>query len=543
MIAISSLGEVDVSTNTGTSWTAAGAPPVTPDGAAKPNLITISGDGSTMILVTYLTSQGWSRGHIHKSTDNGASWTVISNIVNNFPYWKVWQSVATNSDATTIVGIAQDGWAAQGSLYVSRSGGASWTNISLNVPDVMHTLYGDADLVTTMGVTSHVSSWGSIYKTQNAAVSWIPLQGSYTNAWTDIVTQKTLIESSYQPTHPLAYAMNNYGALFATSSYNSSFNPTGKPSGLMGGMSLAADQVMRTLLLAGSASGPASYIYRSADFGATWTQGTNGDTWIGDQRFTKVVLSWDGMKAFAVDDGTVSGGGKLFASEDGGVTWSVALGSSFEMYTVAMSGKGEKVAVIKMNDTMTGVELQVAVGGSISGGFSWVTKTSPFTLSLSTKIRYSADGRVIALLDTSVAGSLWLSLDNGGTWAEQTGAGSDLWQDIALSADGLTLMASGKDSIVTGVVSSGGVISEVTPANSEVAGAITWGNGSSLTLSTDGDVKSTGDLTLDITDLDQIVASGATRFINVESGGSIQVKNRKKYTVRSKTKYRLKIRV
>ena len=74
-------------------------------------------------------------------------------------------------------------------------------------------------------------------------------------------------------------------------------------------------------------------------------------------------------------------------------------------------------------------------------------------------------------------------------------------------------------------------------------GATTWGTGSALTLTTDGNVSPTGDLTLDITDLGQIVASGATRFIKVDAGGSIRIKNRKKFTVRPKTKYRFKIKV
>ena len=87
------------------------------------------------------------------------------------------------------------------------------------------------------------------------------------------------------------------------------------------------------------------------------------------------------------------------------------------------------------------------------------------------------------------------------------------------------------------------VIIDVTPDLAIVTGPVTWGNGSALTLSANCTVTSTGDLTLDITDLDQIAASGSTRLITVETGGSIRIKNKKKFTVRPKTKYRLKIKV
>ena len=83
----------------------------------------------------------------------------------------------------------------------------------------------------------------------------------------------------------------------------------------------------------------------------------------------------------------------------------------------------------------------------------------------------------------------------------------------------------------------------ITGENANVTGATTWGNGTSLTMNVDGYVGAAGDLTLDITDLDQIVAVGSDKYINVEAGGSIRVKNRPKITVRVETKYRLCKRV
>jgi len=83
----------------------------------------------------------------------------------------------------------------------------------------------------------------------------------------------------------------------------------------------------------------------------------------------------------------------------------------------------------------------------------------------------------------------------------------------------------------------------ITGENANVTGAATWGNGTSLTMTVDGHVGASGDLTLDITDLDQIVAVGSDKYINVEAGGSIRVKNRPKITVKVETKYRLLKRV
>jgi Tol biopolymer transport system component len=222
---------------------------------------------------------------------------------------------------------------------------------------------------------------------------------------------------------------------------------------------------------------------------------------------------------------------------------------SGEVYDISVTAYGSKVAVIGVNAGLNGLTVMVAVGGSIGGGYSWQTSDLPGGGGMHTPqggtVRWSADGRLLVACATAgERGYVYTSTDNGATWTEQTDAGSKYWTSLVVSADGTKIVAGEKEGIARATMSSGSnAISEVTPDNAQVTGITTWGTGSALTLSTDGYVMATGELTLDVEEIGQIVASGAARVITVEAGGSIQFKNQTKILVRPETCYRLRVKV
>jgi photosystem II stability/assembly factor-like uncharacterized protein len=90
--------------------------------------------------------------YVHKSTDRGASWTVISpDLTTNNPQWQQQQKsggitldVSAAENFTTLLAIApsplQQGviWTGSddGRLHVTRDGGKTWTSVEKNVPGV-----------------------------------------------------------------------------------------------------------------------------------------------------------------------------------------------------------------------------------------------------------------------------------------------------------------------------------------------------------------------------------------------------------------------
>jgi hypothetical protein len=134
-----------------------------------------------------------------------------------------------------------------------------------------------------------------------------------------------------------------------------------------------------------------------------------------------------------VDD---SGGGGIYTSTNSGVTWAVTSAPNLGWKTVAVSSDGQKMVA------STGG----AIYTSIDGGANWISRRSlP-----ATSVASSADGKnLIAGMGGNVStDGVFTSNDYGVTWARRlSGTDSDLtkgtWSPVAVSADGVTMMASG----------------------------------------------------------------------------------------------------
>lgn len=195
-----------------------------------------------------------------------------------------------------------------------------------------------------------------------------------------------------------------------------------------------------TKLVAGDAASFTGYIYTSTDSGATWTERTGA----GAKLWESVASSADGLKLIAGNWNNA----KVHASTDGGATWAAGVSAG----TTALASSDDGVYLYAVQDT--GV-----ISKSSNSGGSWSTALSGTRRW--TAVVTSADGSKVAAAHgvSGTAGSIWLSTDYGANWTEQTasfpaGPGSRVWDSLAMSSDGLKLVA-GVGSGTTGALYTG----------------------------------------------------------------------------------------
>ncbi len=134
---------------------------------------------------------------------------------------------------------------------------------------------------------------------------------------------------------------------------------------------------------------------------------------------------------------------KLYISNNYGTTWTQK-GLTDRWVSIAMSGDGQEIAAVNASGYM---EL------TTNGGTNWSTpcvNSCHFT-GVWTSITMSADGQHLAV--TNIGGyEIWISNNFGTTWTLST-AEADVWQSIAYSPDGNTLIAaSNQDAGGTGYI-------------------------------------------------------------------------------------------
>ena len=176
-------------------------------------------------------------------------------------------------------------------------------------------------------------------------------------------------------------------------------------------------------------------IYRSTDYGVTWTQ-----------PFTN-VLDWTCIASDSAGTNLIAAAGPtggIWRSTDSGNTWS-QIASSPRDYTSAASNADGTVQVVT-GDT-TGIN-QVRVS-EISAAF---VNRIPSALLKPVSIASSYDSSVVAATKFAVTfrtditgaagGVIWTSIDTGVTWTERLGVPvSKNWKGICTNIDGLKIFA------------------------------------------------------------------------------------------------------
>ncbi len=161
---------------------------------------------------------------------------------------------------------------------------------------------------------------------------------------------------------------------------------------------------------------------------------------------------WGGITSSADGTKLVAGAvGRIYTSEDSGVTWMDRTNPGGVFGTVTSSADGTRLAAIggTVTNDYPWPRIRGCIYTSTDGGATWTERTSAGDRKWSC-ITSSADGtRLVAGVWTTVCkhpwpsppGYIYTSTDSGATWTERRSAGSRNWGSITSSADGIKLAA------------------------------------------------------------------------------------------------------
>jgi photosystem II stability/assembly factor-like uncharacterized protein len=456
-----------LSTNSGKSWAATGAP--------DNNWVSVatSADGARLVAAATLSLQSDAAGApvlkgdglIYYSSDSGMSWRMSSGLPN------LWACLASSADGSTVVAAASPPLApsagaylsGDGLIYISRDGGVTWAPSkapSLNWASLAASADGRQLVAASLGYSDGTSQIaGAIYRSADSGTTWIKTSAPGI-PWTSVAL-------SVDGTKLVA--LGGTGQLHASNDAGATWTSMSTPALGWAAFAMSADG---TRLIIASAPGyPCSrtglgQIYTSTDSGTTWTltgaptaswtclacsadgyrvaaASNQGDLctlpylepwrWVGATNFglSRVAASADGTHLVAVQ-----GSGQIYTSSDAGLDWLPASAPAKAWVSVASSADGSKLLAATWDDQLY---------RSLDSGANW-TASAPTNYWSS--VACSADGSrwvaaSVAQTWTNQSGRIYVSADSGATWTT-TSAPADLWSSAAVSADGTKLVAAAR---------------------------------------------------------------------------------------------------
>jgi len=137
---------------------------------------------------------------------------------------------------------------------------------------------------------------------------------------------------------------------------------------------------------------------------------------------------------------TPSGGGKPYVSTDFGATWTLhAPGGSGYLARLAISSNG--LTVLSTDQFSSGY-----LSTSVDGGINWNNRT---TTDGNTWADVAVSGDGVNLIAAPTSGYLYFSANSGSTWATKTSSGSRSWSLVGISKTGNYITARGGNQIFT----------------------------------------------------------------------------------------------
>ena len=167
-----------------------------------------------------------------------------------------------------------------------------------------------------------------------------------------------------------------------------------------------------------------NWIYASKDGGVSWTQVA------GESNFWQsIAISRDGhlLSATSASDGTNQSPGHIYSSSDGGATWNQSDAAGY-WSAVASSGDGARLIAVSSDGR---------IFASTNFGSAWLPTSAP--IANWSGIASSADGNKFAAATSG--GPIYTSPDGGSSWTMATNAPLAKWNTISLSSDGSRLAA------------------------------------------------------------------------------------------------------
>jgi hypothetical protein len=250
--------------------------------------------------------------------------------------------------------------------------------------------------------------------------NWVEHTGSGTRSWQQVAT-------STDGVHLAAVEVGtSVGSIWTSNDSGVTWlEKTGAPRRAWATISSSLDG---SFLIAAVRGGD---IYTSANYGETWRDQTSA----GSRDWESVHCDQNGANL----DAAVYGG-DIYTSSDYGETWvdRVAAGNRY-WSSISASVQGQYIAATVITEDASA---RPEVGGdiyiSLDYGVTWKDETAAGKRFWST-ISVNTNGFIIAAdipAEGISSGYIWTSDTQGETWTKQVGAGSRTWLSVAISSDG-----------------------------------------------------------------------------------------------------------
>ena len=344
-------------------------------------------DASTPATV-YL---GTSNGEIHKSTDTGKSWQVLTPGIEH-PSYVIDTLVQHPLDTERIYAGAWDAYSEGGGLFESRDAGGSWTRVILP--------YGSTavrDIALCRGNPSYilVAATGGVFLSKDGGVEWSSLGGELLTKAHSVAIDPGDPNVLYVGTWRLAYVSRDMGKSWTQ------IIDKGMPldSDIF---SIAIRPDNHSVVFAGACSG----VYRSDDGIRSWTR-----LRVRPDQFTirAQVIHIDPTNFRKVYTGTTEG---LYVSENEGRSWTLLTSKDITVNAVQVDPSNNRRILI-------GTEYQ-GIMRSDDGGKTWLPSNDGFIHKQISWIQFdqAEKGRFLAGLHSGEGGWYGRKID-GGAWTRE----------------------------------------------------------------------------------------------------------------------------
>ena len=331
---------------------------------------------------------GTSNGEIHKSTDFGKSWKVLTPGIEQ-PSYVIDTLVQHPSDSGHIYAGAWDSYSEGGGLFESRNAGATWSRIKL--PHEFTDVRGIA-LCRDKPAYMLVAITGGVFLSKDGGVEWSSVGGDLLTKAHSVAIDPVDPNILYVGTWRLAYVSRNMGK-----SWTLVENGMPLDSDIF---SIAINPKKSSVVFGSACSG----VYRSDDALQSWTR-----LRVRPDQFTirTHVVYLDPTNFNRVYAGTTEG---LYISENEGRAWTLLTSKSITVNAVQVDPSNNRRILL-------GTEYQ-GVLRSEDGGKTWLPSNGGFIHKQISWIQFDRDekGRFLAGLHSGEGG--WYSRKTGNeTWA------------------------------------------------------------------------------------------------------------------------------
>ena len=329
--------------------------------------------------------------HVWYSTDQGATWSDISQSLPNVPVHSL--IIDPNSSSTQYVGT-------ETGVYETTNNGTAWSSFNSGMPWYVPT----DELVVQNGTKAlfaftHGRGVFSTAPSSNVSPGWT-VQSSGIN--TNLASVKAVSQS-------IAWAAGYEAQVLTTTNGGTTWKPVG------GGAIGNADIYVVNALDANTAfisttPDTATFIYRTTNAGTTWT-----NVYTLNGGFIDGIKMFDASNGIAVGD-PVGGKWTVLKTTDGGAAWAHVATEPLQVGQEA--GWNNSLAAFGASDIWFGTS-SAKVYRSTDGGATWSSSPLPFTNSVS--VNFSSPLYGLAGSDSGAAAR---TTDGGVTWTPLSLGGS-----------------------------------------------------------------------------------------------------------------------